>query len=101
MVDKGLPLGDHPVVLAMLVFRDVSSMKPMRGKAHAGLSLIVQEVLGRDHYSGAIFIFRSRRGDQMKCLVWDQTGLVLIYKMLEGGAYDLLPMAQAVWRDEP
>ena len=56
-------------------------------KQHAGLSLIVQEVLGRDPFGGAIFVFRSKRGDQMKCLVWDQTGLVLIYKKLEGGAF--------------
>lgn len=56
-------------------------------KQHAGLSLIVQEVLGRDPFSGAIFVFRSKRGDQLKCLVWDQTGLVLVYKKLEGGAF--------------
>ena len=56
-------------------------------KQHAGLSLIVQEVLGRDPLSGAIFIFRSKRGDQLKCLVWDQTGLVLVYKKLEGGPF--------------
>ena len=53
-------------------------------KQHAGLSLIVQEVLGRDPFSGAIFVFRSKRGDQLKCLVWDQTGLVLVYRKLEG-----------------
>jgi transposase len=56
-------------------------------KQHAGLSLIVQEVLGRDPFSGAIFVFRSKRGDQLKCLVWDQTGLVLVYKKLEGNAF--------------
>lgn len=56
-------------------------------KGHAGLSLIVQEALGHDPFSGAIFVFRSKRGDAMKCLVWDQTGLVLVYKKLEGGAF--------------
>ena len=56
-------------------------------KQHAGLSLIVQEVLGRDPFSGAIFVFRSKRGDQLKCLVWDQTGLVLVYKKLEGSVF--------------
>lgn len=56
-------------------------------KGHAGLSLIVQEVLGRDPFNGAIYVFRSKRGDQLKCLVWDQTGLVLVYKKLEGGAF--------------
>jgi len=45
-------------------------------KGHAGLSLIVQEFLEHDPFSGAVFVFRSKRGDAMKCLVWDQTGLV-------------------------
>ncbi len=40
-------------------------------KGHAGLSLIVQSVLGHDPFGGAVFVFRSKRGDQMKCLVWE------------------------------
>ncbi|MGO4917788.1 IS66 family insertion sequence element accessory protein TnpB, partial [Pseudogemmobacter sp. W21_MBD1_M6] len=28
-------------------------------------------------------VFRSKRGDRLKILVWDGTGLVLIYKRLE------------------
>ena len=42
------------------------------------------ERAGHDPYSGALFLFRSKRGDGVKCLVWDQTGLVLVYKKLEG-----------------
>jgi transposase len=34
-------------------------------KGHAGLSLVVQTVLGRDPYSGAVFVFRSKRGDTL------------------------------------
>ncbi len=45
-------------------------------KGHTGLSLVVQTILGRDPYSGAVFVFRSKRGDRIKILVWDQTGLV-------------------------
>jgi transposase len=56
-------------------------------KGHAGLSLVIQAVLGRDPYSGAVFVFRSKRGDRIKILVWDQTGLVLVYKHLEGGQF--------------
>lgn len=56
-------------------------------KGHAGLSLVVQSVLGLDPYSGAVFVFRSKRGDRVKILVWDQTGLVLVYKHLEGGSF--------------
>lgn len=35
-------------------------------KGHAGLSLVIQTVLGRDPFSGAVFVFRSKRGD--RCL---------------------------------
>ena len=28
-------------------------------------------------------VFRSKRGDRLKILVWDGTGMVLIYKVLE------------------
>jgi len=56
-------------------------------KGHAGLSLVIQTFLGRDPYSGAVFVFRSKRGDRIKILLWDQTGLVLVYKHLEGGQF--------------
>ncbi|MDG9793640.1 IS66 family insertion sequence element accessory protein TnpB, partial [Brucella anthropi] len=32
-------------------------------------------------------IFRSKRGDRLKILVWDGTGLVLTYKILENGSF--------------
>jgi Transposase and inactivated derivatives len=32
-------------------------------------------------------IFRSERGDRLKILVWDGSGLVLIYKRLEQGNF--------------
>ncbi|WP_199260697.1 hypothetical protein [Paracoccus binzhouensis] len=35
MVDQTRPSGGHPVVLAMLVFSEVSSMNPMRGNRFA------------------------------------------------------------------
>ena len=56
-------------------------------KGHAGLSLVIQIILDRDPYSGAVFVFRSKRGDSIKILVWDQTGLALIYKHIEGSLF--------------
>nr|WP_239479833.1 IS66 family insertion sequence element accessory protein TnpB [Actibacterium sp. 188UL27-1] len=56
-------------------------------KGHTGLSLVIQTVLGRDPYSDAVFVFHSKQGDRIKILVWDQTGLVLVYKHLEGGQF--------------
>jgi len=32
-------------------------------------------------------VFRSKRGDRLKFLVWDGTGLVLVYKALEQGSF--------------
>ena len=40
-------------------------------------------VIGEDPLSGHLFIFRSRRADWLKILVWDRDGFVLWYKRLE------------------
>jgi transposase len=51
---------------------------------HDGLAAKVQEMLRLDPFSGAAFVFRSKRADRVKILVWDRTGLVLVHKRLEG-----------------
>jgi transposase len=32
-------------------------------------------------------VFRSKRADRIKLLIWDQTGMVLVHKRLEGGKF--------------
>ncbi|ULB09190.1 IS66 family insertion sequence element accessory protein TnpB [Cereibacter azotoformans] len=54
---------------------------------HQALALIVQNELKLDPHSGVTVIFRSKRGDRLKILVWDGSGLVLIYKRLEQGNF--------------
>ena len=52
-----------------------------------GLAMVVQEMFGLDPFCGAVFVFRSKRADRIKLLVWDQTGMVLVHKRLEGAAF--------------
>jgi hypothetical protein len=52
-----------------------------------GVAALVREALGEDPFSGTIFIFRSKRADRLKIVAWDGSGLVLLWKRLEHGAF--------------
>jgi transposase len=56
-------------------------------KGFDGLSLLAQEVLRADPFSGHLFVFRGKRGDLIKVLYWDGQGLCLFAKRLERGRF--------------
>ena len=56
------------------------------------LAALVQTHLSQDALSGDLFVFRSRRGDRLKLLWWDEDGYGLFYKRLEEGSF-VLPTA--------
>jgi transposase len=56
-------------------------------KSFDGLAQMVREHLGADPLSGHLFVFRSKRGDRLKLLYWDETGYAIWYKRLEQGVF--------------
>lgn len=52
-----------------------------------GLAALVERQLGKDPFSGQLFLFRGRRGHLLKILHWDGQGLVLYAKRLERGRF--------------
>src|SRR5690606_37822851 len=66
-----------------------------------GLALAVQEMFGLDPFCGAAFVFRSKRADRIKVLVWDRTGMVLVHKRLEGTKFVWPQVRNGVMRMSP
>jgi transposase len=56
-------------------------------KGFDGLAAEVANILRADPFSGSVFIFRSKRGDYLKVLYWDGSGLCLYAKRLESGRF--------------
>jgi transposase len=58
-------------------------------KGFDGLSAAVVQSIGEDPTSGHLFVFRNRRGDQIRVLFWDRTGYCIFAKRLAQGRFHL------------
>ena len=82
--------------------RILLATKPVdfRKGAH-GLAALASGVLREDPFSGAVLVFRSKRSDRVKVLVWDASGLVLVWKQLQQGGFRWPPVTDGVVRLSP
>jgi transposase len=62
-------------------------------KGFDGLSGMVREFLGQDPLSGHLFLFFNKRRDRAKILFWDRDGLLIVYKRLEAGSFQIVDPA--------
>ena len=67
-------------------------------KGADGLAAVAKEALGQDPFSGTVIVFRARRADRIKIIVWDGTGLVMLWKALDQGAFKWPPISDGVMR---
>jgi transposase len=67
-------------------------------KGAEGLVALVRETLGQDPFAGSVFIFRAKRADRIKMVTWDGSGLVLVWKRLEHGAFKWPPIIDGMMR---
>ena len=68
-----------------------------RKGAH-GLAALTASMLGEDPFSGVVVVFRAKRADRVKILIWDASGLVLIWKQLQQGGFRWPPVVDGAMR---
>jgi transposase len=79
--------------------RPVDGKEPaMKAIANIGMASMAQAELGFAPKAGVMVVFRSRRGDRVKVLFWDGSGIVMIYKRLEQGGFAWPKVGDGVMR---
>ena len=58
-------------------------------KGFDGLAGLVSDAFSQDPTSGHLLVFANRRRDRLKILYWDRDGLVIWYKRLEAGSFQI------------
>ena len=79
--------------------RIVIATKPVDfRKGHDGLAAMAHAELGFARKAGVMVVLRSKRGDRIKVLFWDGSGIVMICKRLEQGGFAWPKVGEGVMR---
>lgn len=69
--------------------------KPVHGRKELdGLVRLVRTQLGKDPFTGDLFVFFNKRWDRVKLLVWDRNGFWLVVKRLERGRFERIDLKE-------
>lgn len=72
--------------------RVLVAIEPVDGrKGIDSLAAVCRQKLEADPFSGTVFVFRSRRGDSIRVLVYDGQGFWLAQKRLSKGRFEWWP----------
>ena len=85
-----VPTRDMKVVVAS---RPIDFRRGMNG-----LVALVATALKADPYCGDVFVFRPKRGDRLRLVFWDGSGMVLTTKWLESGRFVWPPIRDGSMR---
>jgi transposase len=103
MADCGVAGGAALVGLGMISIpsgaRVMIATRPIdfRKGAHSLAALVAAE-LGEDPFSGVVIVFRAKRADRLKILVWDSSGLVLVWKQLQKNIFRWPPIMDGMMK---
>lgn len=70
-------------------------------KSFAGLGGLVEQELGQQVESGHLFLFFNRRRDRVKVLCFVGDGLLILYRCLERGTFEMPRVAVAEGKEAP
>ena len=69
--------------LKVYVHRDAVDFR----KNITGLAALVEQALGLDPFARAVYVFRNKRADRIKLLLWERNGFWLLMKRLEADRF--------------
>ncbi len=85
-------MGAEPLIQITPQMRILVAVEPADfRKGIDGLARLARDVLAKDPFSGAAFIFRNRRATAIKLLIYDGQGFWLCHKRMSSGRFRFWP----------
>lgn len=79
--------------------RVLVATKPVDFRRGAESLAALAKTMGHDiAVPGTVVVFRAKRADRVKIIAWDGSGLVMMWKALDQGAFKWPPVSDGVMR---